>query len=72
MHDILNRRIEGVPLVGLSMINAEYAIGVYRDTLQERNYVIEIYSITSDTNTTTSICSLEYDATSGNLIQVSK
>ena len=43
MHDILNRRIEGVPLVGLSMINAEYAIGVYRDTLHERNYVIEIY-----------------------------
>ena len=72
VYDILNRRIEGVPLVGLSMINAEYAIGVYRDTLHERNYVIEIYSITSDTNTTTSICSLEYDATSGNLIQVSK
>ena len=72
VYDILNRRIDGVPLVGLSMINAEYAIGVYRDTLHERNYVIEIYSITADTDTTTSICSLEYDATSGNLIQVSK
>lgn len=69
-YDIPNKRIEGVPLVGISMLNAEYVIGVCRNLLTESNYRIELKSITG--NTLGGICSLTYDAASGKLISVTK
>ena len=70
-YDIPTKRVEGVPLVGMSIFRAEYGIGVCRSNLNGNNYLIDIQSFTSDASETR-ICSLEYDATSGNLVRISK
>ena len=73
--EISNRHIEQVPYVCLSMSSDEYDIVWGHNFWGENNYIIDIYSVTADTPTTstaTSICFLVYDATSGKLTEVRK
>lgn len=74
-YEISNKCIEQAPYVALSMSNAEYKITWGRNFWGEKNYIIDISSITADTptiRTVTRICFLVYDATSGKLTEVRK
>lgn len=74
-YEISNKCIEHAPYVALSMSNAEYEISWGRNFWGQKNYIIDISSITADTptsSTVTSICFLVYDAASGKLTEVRK
>ena len=66
-YEIPNKRVEGVPYVSLIMSNSEYSISWSRNLWDANNYAIDIYSYT-----TGRIWFLRYDASSGNVIQISK
>jgi len=74
-YDIPNKRIEQAPYVSLEMFGDDYLIEWGHNWGGKNNYIIDIFSVTFDTPTTstaTSIYFFVYDATSGKLTEVRK